>query len=96
MSVEFILEKEFDMLKKIILNNFRNFGKREFEFGSKINVIVGPNASGKTNILEGIFFLATGKSFKARLEREVIKYREEVCRIVGSHFAEASRGKWER
>ncbi len=69
------------MLKTLNLANFRNFGKKTIEFSEGINVINAPNASGKTNILEAIFFLATGKSFKARKEIECIKYEEQLARI---------------
>ena len=60
------------LINKLALNNFRNFSKKHFEFGKGVNVIVGPNAIGKTNILESIYLLSTGKSFKARLEEEMI------------------------
>lgn len=69
------------MLKTLNLVNFRNFSKKTIEFSEGINVINAPNASGKTNILEAIFFLATGKSFKARKEVECIKYEAEIARI---------------
>lgn len=69
------------MLKTLNLVNFRNFAKKTIEFSEGINVINAPNASGKTNILEAIFFLATGKSFKARKETECIKYDEQLARI---------------
>lgn len=70
-------------ISSIQLFNFRNFKKREIEFSPKTTVIVGPNASGKTNILEAIYLLATGKSFRARVEAEVVNYREEVARVCG-------------
>lgn len=69
------------MISKLFLQNFRNFKKKEIAFGEGITVIVGPNASGKTNILESIFFLATGKSFKARRDEECVNYDAEIARI---------------
>ncbi len=69
------------MLKTLNLVNFRNFDKKTIDFSEGINVINAPNASGKTNILEAIFFLAAGKSFKARKEIECIKYDEQLARI---------------
>jgi DNA replication and repair protein RecF len=53
------------------------------EFSKKTTVIVGPNASGKTNILEAIFLLSTGKSFRARIEEEMINHEEEIARVKG-------------
>lgn len=46
-----------------------------------ISVIVGDNASGKTNILEAINLLATGKSFKAKVEEEMVGYDADIARI---------------
>ena len=71
------------MIKKIELQNFRNFKKIIFEFSPKITVIVGPNASGKTNVLESLYLLSTGKSFKAKVEEEMIGYDEDICRVDG-------------
>lgn len=71
------------MIKSIHLTNFRNFGAKRFEFTDEISLILGPNASGKTNVLEALYFLSTGKSFKARLEEDVVKYDKDISRIYG-------------
>ncbi len=72
------------ILEKLVLQNFRNYSKKGFEFSEKTNLIVGPNAMGKTNILEAIYFLASGRSFRVKgVEREAIKYNEEIGRIIG-------------
>jgi DNA replication and repair protein RecF len=75
------------LINKIQLSNFRNFKKKIFVFSPKTTVIVGPNASGKTNILESLYLFATGKSFRARLEEEMISYDSSLARalaVVGS------------
>ena len=74
------------MIKTLNVINFRNFAKQQFQFGEGVNVINAPNASGKTNILEAIFFLATGKSFKARVESEVIRHGHDIARIKGDNL----------
>ncbi len=71
------------MISKINLSNFRNFKNKLFEFSHNITVIVGPNAAGKTNILESLFLLSSGKSFKARVEGEMLGYGEELARVKG-------------
>lgn len=71
------------MIQTVELINFRNFSKKELEFSDGLSIIVGPNASGKTNILESIFLLATGKSFKAKIEEEMIGYTKDVARVKG-------------
>jgi len=72
------------MIDNIKLTNFRNFDKKVLEFSKKITVIVGPNGVGKTNILESLFLLSTGKSFKAKLESESINYDENLARVIGT------------
>lgn len=69
------------MLQKLRLQNFRNFDEKLLEFSDGVSVIVGPNATGKTNILESIFLMATGKSFKAKLEEEMVQNGEELGRV---------------
>jgi DNA replication and repair protein RecF len=71
------------ILTKLRLQNFRNYQKQEFEFSDKTTLVAGPNTSGKTNLLEGIYLLATGKSFRAGLEQEMIKYDQDLARVKG-------------
>lgn len=70
-------------IDKLTLSNFRCFTKKTFNFSPQTTVIVGPNAVGKTNVLEAIYFLSTGKSFRAKLEREMISYDADFCRVEG-------------
>lgn len=71
------------MLEKIRLFNFRNFSDSTFNFSSQTTAIVGKNGTGKTNILEAVNLLATGKSFKANRTEEMIKYDAEIARVKG-------------
>ncbi|MDO8551355.1 MAG: DNA replication and repair protein RecF [bacterium] len=71
------------IIKKLRLQDFRNHKLHEFELSNKTTLIVGKNASGKTNILEGIYLLATGKSFRANLEQEMINWDTPLSRIKG-------------
>ena len=68
MKRSILLKKLENMLKELELSNFRNFKSKKFSFSSNTTVIIGPNASGKTNILEALYLLSTGKSFRARRE----------------------------
>lgn len=52
-------------IKKVAYENFRNIAEAEVAFTPGTNVLWGNNAQGKTNILEGIYFFARGKSFRA-------------------------------
>lgn len=71
------------MIYGLKLDNFRNFKTKSLELSNKITVIVGENGVGKTNILESLFLLSTGKSFKARTEVEMLRYDQELARITG-------------
>lgn len=61
-------------ISKILLENFRSYPNKLFEFDPKLNLIIGPNGSGKTNILEAIFLLATGKSFRSSSQSKLINW----------------------
>ena len=80
------------ILSSVTLGNFRSYSKQTFQFSPATTLIVGPNTSGKTNILEAIAFLATGKSFRADSDREMIAWNEELGRasaVVGDTKLEA-------
>lgn len=68
-------------LVSLAFQNFRSYPKRIWTFGPGVTCIVGPNAAGKTNVLEAIMLLATGKSFRAGLDREVIHWGKEVSTV---------------
>lgn len=70
-------------IPKIQLSNFRNFKDKLFEFSPKTTIVIGPNASGKTNMLESIYLLATGKSIRASVIEEMVNYDEEIARVKG-------------
>jgi DNA replication and repair protein RecF len=61
-------------LKTLQLNNFRNFPSGSFEFGRRFNIFVGSNAQGKTNILESIALISSGKSFRTSDFRDMISW----------------------
>lgn len=93
-------------IKNLKLTNFRSYEKKDLEFGQPTTVLVGPNAVGKTNILEAIYLLASGESFRAEKIEEMVRWGEEVAHVVGEilpqdprtkypHFAKASRGRQE-
>jgi len=68
-------------LSKILLQNFRSYTNQLFEFDPKLNLILGPNGSGKTNILESIFFLASGKSFRSSSQSKLINWNSYFASV---------------
>ncbi len=69
------------LLFEISLTDFRSYQRKNFRFTSGLTIMIGPNASGKTNILEAIFLLSTGKSFRAEQDREMIGWGKEIGRV---------------
>lgn len=70
-------------LNRLFLQNFRSYSKSEFDFSKETTLIVGPNTAGKTNLLEGIFLLAHGKSFRPGEDWQILCFNEEVGRVKG-------------
>lgn len=70
-------------LKSVDLSNFRNYEKASFDLNAKTTFVVGPNTSGKTNFLEAVGFLSTGKSSRGAKDEDVLRFGQEVLRIKG-------------
>ena len=70
-------------IERLKLKNYRNYKEEVFDFSDGLNVIIGKNAQGKTNVLEAIFFSVIGKSFKTNKEKELIKWGENNSQIEG-------------
>ncbi len=74
-------------LNKIALNGFRNYDFETAEFGSGTNVISGPNAQGKTNLLEAVYMLSCGKSFRTRFDKELIGFGASSAEILADIYS---------
>ncbi len=70
-------------LNQIRLNHFRNYEQLELSFDSGVNLIVGNNAQGKTNLLEAIVYLGSGKSFRTQKTAELVKLGADFGEIDG-------------
>jgi DNA replication and repair protein RecF len=71
-------------LATLTLSGFRNYHKRVFTFKNAATVVVGRNAVGKTNILEAIYLLASGDSFRAEKIEEMVNWNYEVSHVGGT------------
>ena len=79
------------IVKKIALNGFRNYDFETAEFAPGTNVICGENAQGKTNLLEAVYMLSAGRSFRTRFDRELIGFGcdgADILADVTSHERE--------
>jgi len=68
-------------INKIELQNYRNYASQIVEFNDGLNVVLGKNAQGKTNLVEAINFCSIGRSFRTSKDKELIKFNEEKARI---------------
>lgn len=75
-------------IETLCLRNFRNYEEATAEFVPGVNLLVGKNANGKTNLLEAISYLSTAKAFRAKREQELLRF--------GSEFAELSARVYSR
>ena len=69
-------------VEKIALNGFRNYDFETVKFSDGTNVISGPNAQGKTNLLESVYMLSCGRSFRTRFDRELIGFNNSSAEIL--------------
>ncbi len=79
-------------VKKLVLRDFRNHQAVTFDFSFDINLITGPNASGKTNIVEAIYYLSLARSFRGVEDSELVRAGKEY----GEVYAEIFEGKIKR
>lgn len=90
-------------VKNLKLVNYRNYDKLELNFKNGINIFIGRNAQGKTNILESIFLSCMGRSHRTSKDKELIKWdkdnayiKTEVVKNDGTHLIEIFLSRNER
>lgn len=75
-------------LNNLKLRNFRNYENLDLDFAPGVNLIVGDNAQGKTNLLEAIAYLGSGKSFRAMKTAEMIHFGADFSDLEGTVYAQ--------
>jgi len=68
------------MISKIRLQHFRSYADASFELSPEVTIVAGPNASGKTNLLEAILVAVQGGSFRAK-DQELIRHDQDWARV---------------
>lgn len=71
--------------RNIHVENFRNIKEADVEFTPGVNILLGNNAQGKTNLLEAIYVTSLGRSFRAQADADMIKFGEESAYIKNSY-----------
>ena len=71
-------------IKTVKLKNFRNFNDFYAEFSDDINIFIGKNGQGKTNIIESFYVLSVCRSFRTHITQQLIKFDEDFSKINAS------------
>ena len=79
-------------LERLVLKNFRSYSNTTYHFGL-VSVVVAPNGSGKTNLLEAIYLLSTGLSERANKIEEMISWKNELGSVAGIVEKEGERNE---
>ena len=74
-------------VEKIALNGWRNYEWESVGLGEGTNVITGSNAQGKTNLLEAVYMLSCGRSFRTRFDRELVGFDFSSAEILADVFS---------
>lgn len=69
------------IIKELELKDFRNYESLNLKFHNKVNIFLGDNAQGKTNILEAIYVSSIGKSFRTREDSDMVRFGSEFAKI---------------
>ncbi len=75
-------------LCELSLRGFRNYEQLEFTAQPGVNLIVGDNAQGKTNLLESIVYLGSGKSFRTQKNGELVRFGADFADISGKVYSQ--------
>lgn len=70
-------------LESLQINHFRNYKQADLTFHKGLNVFLGQNAQGKTNMLESIYFLALTRSHRTRTDKDLLQFQEKNLNISG-------------
>jgi DNA replication and repair protein RecF len=70
-------------IEHLVLKDYRNYDSLKIEFENKVNVILGENAQGKTNVMESLYVLAMAKSHRTSNDKDLIRWDQEYAKIEG-------------
>ncbi|WP_461214678.1 DNA replication/repair protein RecF [Lacticaseibacillus sp. GG6-2] len=82
-------------LTHLTLRNYRNYAKVDVDFSPQINVLIGENAQGKTNLLEAVYVLALARSHRTNNDKELIRFGADFAKITGTVAREIGKHQLE-
>jgi DNA replication and repair protein RecF len=71
------------ILDELVLSQFRNYQQEEVKFSPRVNIFYGQNAQGKTNLIEAVYYIGLGRSFRTRKDEEIIRQNNDSFFIRG-------------
>lgn len=80
------------LIKKIYIDGVRNLKQSQLDFHPEMNVFVGANGSGKTSLLESIFFLALGRSFRTNRFNNIVRFDNDFV-VVSAIYSDKAKNK---
>ena len=83
-------------ISQLSVVNFKNYKEANIDLSSQINVFVGNNGQGKTNLLDGIYYLSFCKSFLNPVDKQNIKIDEKFFMLNGQYQKEDKKIEWPR
>ena len=75
-------------LSRLRLYDFRNYKQLQLELDPGVNLILGENAQGKTNLLEAVSYLSTGRSFRTAKTQELIRFGADFADLNADVFSQ--------
>ena len=75
-------------LSRLQLYDFRNYKQLQLELDPGVNLILGENAQGKTNLLEAVSYLSTGRSFRTAKTQELIRFGADFADLNADVFSQ--------
>src|SRR4030095_5516211 len=81
------------VIEEVSFLNFKNYSDARFRFGNKFNLIFGLNGTGKTNLLDGVYYLCVGKSYFTPHDQKIVRYNESFFRLEGDVMKDDTRHK---
>lgn len=84
-------------LDNLLIRGFRNYRQQQLQFNPRLNIVIGKNAQGKTNLLESIYYLSVNRSFRTNRDQDLANWEDNFFFVKGvfikdgfEHTAQAS------
>lgn len=73
-------------LDNLLIRGFRNYRQQQLQFNPRLNIVIGKNAQGKTNLLESIYYLSVNRSFRTNRDQDLANWDDNFFFVKGVFF----------